>query len=45
MTLHVVDVLRHEVHVAASTGGAEGMKDIEVVCLEVGTLNIPLFAG
>jgi len=41
-TLCAVDVLRREVHVAASTGGAEGMNDIEVVSLEVGALDIPL---
>ena len=45
MTLHVVDVLHREVHIAALMGDAEGMKDIEVVCLEVGALDIPLFAG
>jgi hypothetical protein len=44
-TLRAVDVLRREVRVAASTGGAEGMNDIEVVSLEVGTLDIPPFAG
>ncbi|KAI9511220.1 hypothetical protein F5148DRAFT_1146977 [Russula earlei] len=44
-TLHVVDVLRREVRVAASTGGAEGMNDVEVVSLEVGQLDIPPFAG
>ena len=44
-TLCAVDVLRREVHVAASTGGAEGMNDIEVVSLEVGALDIPLFTG
>lgn len=44
-TLRAVDVLRREVRVAASTGGAEGMNDIEVVSLEVGALDIPPFAG
>ena len=44
-TLRAVDVLRREVRVAASTGGAEGMNDIEVVSLEVGTLDSPPFAG
>jgi Fungal family of unknown function (DUF1776) len=43
-TLRAVDVLRREVRVAASTGGAEGMNDIEVVSLEVGQLDIPPFA-
>ena len=35
-----VDILRcdsAEVHIAASTGGAKGMDDIEVVSLKVGT--------
>lgn len=44
-TRRAVDVLRREVRVAASTGGAEGMNDIEVVSLEVGVLDIPPFAG
>ena len=44
-TRRAVDVLRREVRVAASTGGAEGMNDIEVVSLEVGALDIPPFAG
>jgi hypothetical protein len=44
-TLRAVDVLRREVRVAALTGGAEGMNDIEVVSLEVGALDIPPFAG
>lgn len=44
-TRRAVDVLRREVRVAASTGGAEGMSDIEVVSLEVGALDIPPFAG
>jgi hypothetical protein len=44
-TRRAVDVLRREVRVAASTGGAEGMNDIEVASLEVGALDIPPFAG
>ena len=44
-TLRAVDVLRREVRVAAATGGAEGMNDINVVSFEVGTLDIPPFAG
>ncbi|KAI0306402.1 hypothetical protein B0F90DRAFT_1863780 [Multifurca ochricompacta] len=44
-TLRAVDVLRREVRIAAATGGAEGMNDISVVSLEVGTLDIPPFAG
>ncbi len=44
-TRRAVDVLRREVRVAALTGGAEGMNDIEVVSLEVGALDIPPFAG
>ena len=44
-TLRGVDVLRREVRVAAATGGAEGMSDINVVSFEVGTLDIPPFAG
>jgi len=44
-TLRAVDVLRREVRVAASTGGAEGMNDIEVVSLEIGAFDIPPFAG
>jgi hypothetical protein len=40
-----VEVLRREVRVAALTGGAEGMNDIEVVSLDVGWLDIPPFAG
>ena len=40
-----VEVLRREVRIAALTGGAEGMHDIEVVSLEVGTLEIPPFDG
>jgi Fungal family of unknown function (DUF1776) len=40
-----VEVLRREVRVAASTGSAEGMSDIEVVSLEVGVLEIPPFDG
>jgi hypothetical protein len=44
-TRRAVDVLRREVRVAAWTGGAEGMNDIEVVSLEVGALDIPPFAG
>jgi hypothetical protein len=44
-TLRAVDILRREVRVAATTGGAEGMNDIEVVSLEVGALDIPPFAG
>ena len=44
-TLCAVDVLRREVRVAASTGGAEGMNEIEVVRLEVGSLDIPRFTG
>jgi len=44
-TLRAVDVLRREVHVAAPTGGIEGMNDIEVVSLEVGALDILLFTG
>ena len=44
-TRRAVDVLRREVRVAASTGGAEGMNDIEVVSVEVGMLDIPPFAG
>ena len=44
-TLRAVDVLRREVRVAASTGGAEGMNDIEVVSLEVGALDTPGFTG
>jgi len=44
-TLRGVDVLRREVHVAAATGGAEGMNDINVVSFEVGALDIPPFAG
>ena len=44
-TRRAVDVLRREVRAAATTGGAEGMNDIEVVSLEVGELDIPPFAG
>jgi hypothetical protein len=44
-TLRAVDVLRREVRVAAATGGAEGMSDINVVSFEVGALDIPPFAG
>jgi hypothetical protein len=44
-TLRGVDVLRREVRVAAATGGAEGMGDINVVGFEVGALDIPPFAG
>ncbi len=44
-TRRAVDVLRREVRVAALTGEAEGMNDIEVVSLEVGALAIPPFAG
>ncbi|KAI9449706.1 hypothetical protein F5148DRAFT_1153039 [Russula earlei] len=43
-TLHAVDLLRREVRVAASTGGAEGMNDVEVVSLEAGQCDIPPFA-
>ena len=43
--IRAVEVLRREVRVAASTGGAEGMNDIEVVRLEVGALDISPFAG
>ena len=44
-TRRAVDVLRREVRVAALTGDAEGMSDIEVVSVEVGVLDIPPFAG
>lgn len=44
-TRRAMDVLRREVRVAALTGDAEGMSDIEVVSLEVGMLDIPPFAG
>ncbi|KAI0256877.1 hypothetical protein BJV78DRAFT_1167642 [Lactifluus subvellereus] len=44
-TLRAVEVLRREVRVAAATGGAEGMNDINVVSLEVGALDVPPFAG
>ena len=44
-TVCAIDVLRREVRVAASTGGAEGMNEIEVVRLEVGSLDIPRFTG
>ncbi len=44
-TRRAVDILRRKVRVAASTGGAKGMNDIEVVSLEVGALDIQPFAG
>ena len=44
-TLRAIEVLRREVRVAAATGGAEGMNDINVVSLEVGALDVPPFAG
>jgi hypothetical protein len=44
-TRRAVDILRCEVRVAALTGGAEGMHDIEVVSLEIGELDISPFAG
>lgn len=44
-TLRGIDVLRREVRVAATTGGAEGMSDINIVGFEVGALDIPPFAG
>jgi len=44
-TCRAVDVLRREVRVAALTGDAGGMSDIEVVSLEVGELDIPPFVG
>jgi Fungal family of unknown function (DUF1776) len=44
-TLRAAEVLRREVRVAAATGGAEGMNDINIVSLEVGALDVPPFAG
>jgi hypothetical protein len=44
-TLRAIEVLRREVRVAAATGGAEGMNDVNVVSLEVGALDVPPFAG
>jgi hypothetical protein len=41
--IRAVEVLRREVRVAASTGGAEGMNDIKVVSFEVGAFDISPF--